>query len=140
MIYEADLERLGGQWIGYVRGLPGCAARTRTREECVAALPKAIREFGDWSGEPVDPAAEVADGEVHLPWMLDEDYEVNAFFAADRPPLSGDDVARGQRLLERTRATLLEVIGPLTAEERHREVEDGWSVNTILEHLGMAEW
>ncbi len=140
MTNRADLERLEGRWIAYVRDLPGCAASAPAREDCITALPGAIREYGQWSGEPLDPADEVGIGEVHLAWMLDTDYEVNAFFAADRPPLSADDVERGLRLLERTRDDLLTTIAPLSTDDRRREVEGGWSVEHILGHVGGAEW
>lgn len=140
MVYEADLERIEGRWIGYVRGFPGCFASEESREACVAALPDAVREYRDWSGLPLDPEGEVAVGELHLSWPLDADYEVNAFFAADRPPLSDEDVERGLELLERSRRDLLATAASLSPEERQREVEDGWSIERILTHIGGAEW
>ncbi|HMM40489.1 MAG TPA: DinB family protein [Thermomicrobiales bacterium] len=140
MRYEADLERMEGRWIGYVRDLPGCFASAESRVTCVAALPEAVREDREWSGLPMDAAVEVAVGESHLGWLLDEDYEVNAFFAADRPPLSAEDAERGLRLLDLARRDLLATVAPLSPEERQREVEDGWSVERILGHVGGAEW
>lgn len=140
MTYEADLERMEDRWIGYVRGLPGCFASAESREACVAALPDALREYREWSGLPLDAAAEVAVSESHLGWPLGEDYEVNAFFAADRPPLSAEVVERGLRLLELARRDLLATIAPLSPEELQREVENGWSVERILGHIGGAEW
>lgn len=140
MTHEVDLELLEGRWIGYIRGLPGCFASAETRESCLASLPAAIAGYGEWSGEPVARAPTVALGEAHVSWLLDADYEVNAFFAADRPPLSADDVGRGLLLLKRSRAELLATINPLSTVERCREVEDGWSVERILRHVGGAEW
>ena len=79
-------------------------------------------------------------GEVHRAWNSAPDYEVNAFFAADRPPMTADEIARALRLCEWSRADLLTAVEALSPADLAHEIEDGWSIRRILEHVGGAEW
>lgn len=137
----ADLERIEGRWVGFVRGLPGCFASDLSRHACIALLPNAIDRFSVWTGSLGDSdATEITIGEVHDAWLLHADYEVNAFFAVDREPLTTAAVSDGVRLLDRSHADLEVVVGGTTGVDLSREVEDGWSIERILNHIASAEW
>jgi predicted RNase H-like HicB family nuclease len=144
MVYLLNLEEMEGRWIAHVPALPGCFASAETRELAVAAAPRAIADHRAWlrahgAALPEAPT-EVEVNEVHRAWLATPDNEINAFFAADRPPLTADEIARALRLLEWTRADLLAAVEGLSPDDLDRQVEDGWSIARVLKHVGGAEW
>jgi hypothetical protein len=89
-----------------------------------------------------DPTIEVEVEEVvrEWPYPADPDYLVNAFFAADVPALTTQDIDQALRLLEWSRADLLAAASGLSSDELARRVEGEWSIAGILNHTAGAEW
>ena len=144
MLYHLNLEEMEGRWIAFVSELPGCFASDADQTAALAKAPYAVADYWGWlraHGEvvPEEPIQTRA-GEVHRAWNSAPDYEVNAFFAADRPPLTTDEIARALRLCEWSRADLLTAVEALSPADLAHEIEDGWSIGRILQHVGGAEW
>jgi predicted RNase H-like HicB family nuclease len=144
MLYPLNLEQMENYWIAHVPALLGCFAFAPEREAAVAAAPQAIAEHRAWlraHGEDVaDEPVETQVDEVAREWWPDPDNSVNAFFASDRTPLTGPEVADALLWLDWNRADLLDSIVGLGPADLAREVETGWSINRILLHTGRAEW
>ncbi len=148
--YHLCIERADNSWIAYVPALPGCFAATRddTPQAAIAAMPQAIADWYAWAGvaAPVaqTDAVTVVVAEQIGAWLVapgdDLIDEVNAFFAADRAPLSGDDVTRALDLLQRTRTDLLTTIAGLDDDALAYTHPGEWSIRQTLLHLGVAEW
>lgn len=147
MEYHVCLEQMEARWIAHVPALFGCFYTDDTREAALAGLPAAIgdyfawkRDRGDISAPPANAIAVEVD-EIHRAWILPPNYEVNAFFAADAPPLSPEEIAAIVRLLEWTRADLLSAVAGLTEDELSREIGgERWPLRGILQHVGGGEW
>jgi uncharacterized damage-inducible protein DinB len=78
--------------------------------------------------------------EVVRAWRYEDDYEVNAFFAADRPPLLADEMPEYERLLTATRQELEQVLDGLSEDDLHREISgEEWPIVGILNHVALAE-
>jgi predicted RNase H-like HicB family nuclease len=141
-----DVETFDTQWVGFARGWPGCFSSGRTREECLAHAPQAVADYRDWVAARGGPVPDLDEpgltelGEVHLSWLSAPDNDVCAFFAADRPPLSAEELQYGLQLLRWSRDDLLAAIDGLTTEELARPLEDGWSIARVLSHIGGSEW
>jgi predicted RNase H-like HicB family nuclease len=144
MLYRLNLEEMEGRWIAYVASLPGCFASADTFSAALALAPQAIADYLAWlhgHGEAIAPhelATEM--GELHRAWNSGPDYEVNAFFATDRAPLTSSEITRALRLLAWTRVDLLAAIEGISADDLVHEVEPGWSIRRILQHIGGSEW
>ena len=144
MLYTLNLEQMENYWIAHVPALPGCFASAETREAAVAAAPQAIADHRAWlraHGEDApDEPVQVEVDEVQREWFADPENSINAFFASDRAPLTGPEIADVLLLLDWNRADLLASIEGLSPDELAREVEADWSINRILLHVGRAEW
>ncbi len=144
VLYPLNVEQMENQWIAHATGLLGCYAERETRAAALAAAPGAIAAYRAWlraHGEDVpDEPIETQVEETIREWWVDADNSVSAFFAADRAPLTGHEIADALLLLDWNRADLLDSIAGLRPEDLAREIEDGWSINTILLHVGRGEW
>ena len=148
MLYLLNLEQMEDRWIAHAPALPGCFSSAETREAAVAAAPQAIADHRAWlrahGEEAPDVPVQVEVDEVHRRWGADladvEASEVNAFFASDREPLTGPELAEALRLLDWNRADLMASIEGLSPDDLAREFEPGWSIQRILHHIGRAEW
>jgi uncharacterized damage-inducible protein DinB len=79
--------------------------------------------------------------EVIRSWFYEPEYEVNAFFASDRPPLSEDEIPEFERFLHATRKDLLASVAEMTQEDFDRELAgERWPIRGVLHHLADAEW
>ncbi len=143
MHYQLNLEELDEQWIAHVAELPGCFTSARTFSAALAQAPQAIADYQAWQhahGETSAlPEAKPELGEMHRAWKTHEGHEVNAFFVADRAPLTRDDINRAVQLLDWSRADFLAALEGVTASEATRPVEDQWAIRDILNHVGRAE-
>jgi hypothetical protein len=136
-----------GRWVAFVPALLGCFASEDTRERALAAVPEAIRRYAGWRRSRGDTFAvpvetiETAIDEIAREWPdpANPDYVVNAFFAADTPPLNKEDIALGARLLDWAHADLL-AAGDVATDAINQKVEGEWSIGGILNHCSRAEW
>ncbi len=144
MLYHLNLEEMEGRWIAHVPALPGCFVSDANHGTAVSEAPRAIADYRAWlrtHGEAApDEPIQTEVREIQRGWLATPDNEINAFFAADRPPLTHDEITRALRLLEWTRADLLAAVAGLPPDNLAHEVEDGWSILRILTHVGGAEW
>lgn len=78
--------------------------------------------------------------EVVRSWIYEQDYEVNAFFASDRPPLTEDEVEEISRILHATRQDLEAELTGISDEAMTAELPDErWTILGILDHVATAE-
>jgi uncharacterized damage-inducible protein DinB len=78
--------------------------------------------------------------EVVRAWLYEEDYEVNAFFASDRPPLAADELPELEKLFQATRADLTRVLDGLGREELERKIPgERWPILGVINHIATAE-
>lgn len=142
MPFLLNLEEMEGRWIAHVAGLPGAFSGGLSVEEATAEAPRAILEYLVWSEAPASLALkpETQVGEIIRAWNYAPDYEVNAFFAADRPPLTGADVEAARRLLYLAQAELLDAFIGLDGPELNRYLPgEERSINDILRHVATGE-
>lgn len=142
MSYTLNLEEMEGRWIAHVAELPGAFTTAPTHEEATAAAPQAIVNYLAWSEAvspaPLAPATRV--GEIIRAWEYAPEYEVNAFFATDRPPLTEADAGEARRLLYLARAELLDAFLGLDLADLSLPVPDRpWTINDVLRHVATGE-
>jgi len=138
--YSVTVERgTDGTYLAWVDDLPGCAVRARSWAELLDVLPGAIAEFRVWADGVHAPSPRVTiSEEVESAIETDEDTEV--LVENDRDPLTDEDWARMRRLLTRSRAELLDLLGRLTDEELD-STRDGTerTLREEIEHIGFVE-
>jgi len=142
MAYTLNLEQMEGRWIAHVAELPGAFATADSLDAAVQAAPAAIVEYAAWSEAssnfPLAPETQVA--EIIRAWEYAPDYEVNAFFATDRPALTEAEIIEARRLLYLARAELLDAslgLDPAHLAEPIPGAE--WTVNDVMRHVATAE-
>lgn len=142
--YRLNLEEIEGRWIAHLVGWPGGFVSGRTRAEALDEAPAAIAQYFAWlrrHGEtPPEDELQFEVDEVHAAWISEDEYEVNAFFAADRPPLSADEIQLALTRLRASRADLLDAFLGLSPDDLNRELPgERWPINGILKHVANAE-
>lgn len=144
MPYVVCAEEMEARWIAHVPDLPGCFAAHDERDEAIAAAPKAIEAYVAWCAAAgirisgVSPPMVVS--EVVRAWQYEPEYEVNAFFAADRPPVAADELPEYQRLLEASRSDLLLAVEGLDADAMQRAIPgERWPLGGIVHHVARSE-
>jgi predicted RNase H-like HicB family nuclease len=142
MGYTVNIEQIDATWYAHVAELPGAYGSGPTVDAALGMVKPAILNFLVWSEAgtefPLTPDYEVA--EIHRAWDYAREYEVNAFFATDRPPLTEDELPWLRKLLLLARAELLDASLGLTLEQHDQPpVEGAWSVNDTLRHVASAE-
>ena len=147
MTIPVSIEKMETRWIAYAAGLPGCFSSSEDRDAAAAGIPAELCAYLDWSarhGEPlsgVDVSAPVEIREIIAEWVHPGSGEaVNAFFAADVPPLTTAEIARDACLFDWTRADLLEAIAGLAPEILDRPVVGDWSIGGIFYHTTRGDW
>lgn len=144
MAYVVCAEEMERRWIAHVPDLPGCFVSHEERDTAINLSPKAVEGYVEWAEQHGLHVSGISGpmivNEVVRAWQYEADYEVNAFFAADRPPLHPDELSEFERLLTATRSDLeaaLEGIDPVDLE---REIPDErWPILGVLNHIALAE-
>ncbi len=143
-----------GRSQAWVLGHPGCFAYGMDGKEAMLAVPKAIQDYRQWIVAHTSESWLVGeDAEYHLEetWecysinsdyeLVQEGYEVNAWFRHDWIPLSWEDIQHGLLLLSWGREELLNTVSNLSSEILNRTYpEERWSIAGILKHISGAEW
>jgi predicted RNase H-like HicB family nuclease len=148
VLYRIGLEDIEpDHWVAWVFALPGCYSAAVTPDDAIAAAPKAIVKYMKWLerlGHDVlgaDQAIEIEVAEVFHSFLVDGEYRVNAFFEADRSPLTQQEVEHASWLLGRSREELLVGVGPFITVPSTvvdpTDVQD--SIRVILAHVAGAE-
>jgi predicted RNase H-like HicB family nuclease/uncharacterized damage-inducible protein DinB len=144
MPYVVCAEEMDGQWIAHVPDLPGCFSTHAERDAAIAAAPAAVEAYIAWCAENgirvsgVSPPMVVS--EVIRSWSYEPEYEVNAFFAADRPSVSSDELPEIQRLLTASRKDLIAALDGLSFDDMDRSHPgERWSIGGIVHHVARSE-
>jgi uncharacterized damage-inducible protein DinB/predicted RNase H-like HicB family nuclease len=144
MAYIVCAEEIEGRWVAHVPDLPGCFAVHDEREAAIGGAPKAVEDYLDWSAghglhvSGISPPMMVS--EVVRAWLYEEDYEVNAFFASDRPSLTSEEASEIAKLLRAIRNDLEAALEGLDREDLEVEIPgERWSIMGIVNHIATAE-
>jgi len=146
-----------GRSQAWVLGHPGCFAYGTDGSAALEAIPQAIQNYHKWILEWTEESwlPEPDDGQslfqLEETWecysinddyeLVQDGYEVNAWFRHDWLLLSEEDIRRGLLLLGWGRDELLNLAGYLDAETLDRTYpKERWSIAGILKHIGGAEW
>ena len=145
MAYIVCLEEDENRWIAHVPDLPGCFAAHVEREAAVQAVPEAVSDYLAWCqghGMRVTGlSGPMVVAEVIRSWEFEDGYRVNAFFAADRPPVIEEELREYQLLLEATYEDLkAEVLDLAPGEEQRVLPGERWSIEGVLGHVVRADW
>ena len=155
MLFKIGLENgTEGRSIAWVLDYPGCFAYGHDGDEALDNIPQAIQGYSDWiARHDSHPWVLPVDHEFHLEetWevyainedyqLVEDGYEVNAWFLNDWRPLTGLEIERGLKMLSWSRSDLLETVGGLNQaalDEKHPH--ERWTIAGILGHIGGAEW
>jgi uncharacterized damage-inducible protein DinB/predicted RNase H-like HicB family nuclease len=133
-----------GRWIAHVPDLPGCFNTHSDREAAISGIPNAIDDYTEWCGRHglhiSGLSGPMIVSEVIRAWNYEEDYEVNAFFASDRPPLMQEEIAEYQQLLSASRGELQQVLNAISPEDYDVEYPgEDRTIRGILHHIADAE-
>ena len=145
MAYVACAEEMDGRWIAHVPDLPGCFTSDANLDLALKAVPAGIEAYLVWTrghGLRVSGlSGPMTVSEVIRAWNYEPDQEVNAFFAADRPPVTSDELPEYEHLLGATRRDLIAAVDGLRVEQLEREFPgERWPMSGILRHVANAEW
>lgn len=154
-LFRIGLENgVEGRSMAWVLSHPGCYTYGADGDAALSAAPDAIRAYAGWvaaHGEggwlTTDEVKAVLD-EVWEVYAIDENYdlvedgyEVGAWFRHDWKPLSELDVEHGLKLLTWSREELLNAVSGMDAEALSvHPPGERWDMAGILQHVGGAEW
>ncbi len=144
MAYIVCAEEMDGRWIAHVPDLPGCFSAHKDRDVAIKGIPAALESYVLWCqrhGMRISGlAGPMMVSEVIRAWTYEDDYEVNAFFASDRPPVTGGEVEEFRRLLEMTGRDLLAAVEGLAPQDLAKEFSgERWSILGILRHVANSD-
>jgi hypothetical protein len=145
MAYMVCAEEMDARWIAHVPDLPGCFTADPNLDLALKAVPAGIDAYLTWCrghGLRVSGlSAPMIVGEVIRSWTYEADQEVNAFFAADRPPVTSEELPEYEHLLGATRRDLIAAVDGLRIEQMEREFPgERWPILGIMRHVANAEW
>ena len=132
-----------GRAMAHVPALPGCVAVARTRDEVLAATPAAIERYVGWlidHGEVV--TMEIADIELTAESRGFGPFDPGdkaALLPPDREPVAPQEMTTLFRWMGYSRDDLLGLIRNVPDEVLLEPYTEGWSIDTILRHIGGAE-
>lgn len=144
MPYIVCAEEVEGLWVAHVPDLPGCFATQKDRDSAIRAVPAAVEAYVAWCqahGLRISGlSAPMIVSEVIRAWNYEEDNEVNAFFASDRPPLTNEELPELERLLSIARVDLMAAVDDLDPEDLTKTFPgERWPIAGILRHVANSE-
>lgn len=128
----------GGSFLANIADVPGCVARGATREEAVANVRRAFRDYlellrerglstAHWSG--LDPDA-----------LAVKDPPADRLVPEDAEPLEEHEIRDFLHQMEASRSALLALVRGLSADDLERKpTPETWSVREALEHVMTSE-
>ena len=156
MPIEIGMENnMEGRSIAWALNLPGCFAYGMNAEQAFAALPETLAGYVQWISnhqpgidwlDEKPPRLELVEtwDTYHIDEnfnLVQEGYEVNAWFRHDWKPLTEQDVERGRLLLSWSRQDLLDTVKDLDTEALQLDYPgQRWNIGGILRHVAIAEW
>jgi hypothetical protein len=144
MAYIVCAEEMDGRWIAHVPDLPGCFSAHKDRDVAIKGVPASIESYTLWCqrhGLRISGlAGPMMVSEVIRAWTYEDDYEVNAFFASDRPPVITEELDEFRRLLDMTGQDLLAAIDGLSQEHLNKQFTgERWPILGILRHVANSD-
>ncbi|MCJ7676966.1 MAG: type II toxin-antitoxin system HicB family antitoxin [Anaerolineales bacterium] len=144
MAYIVCAEEMDGRWIAHVPDLPGCYSAHKDRDVAIKGVQAAVEAYVLWCqrhGLRVSGlAGPMMVSEVIRAWTYEDEYEVSAFFASDRPPVMAEELDEFRRLLEMTRQDLLAAVEGLAPQDLAKEFSgERWPILGILRHVANAD-
>lgn len=130
--------------MAHVPDLPGCFNSHKERETAISGVPKAVDRYVEWANNHglriSGLSGPMIVAEVARSWIYEQDYEVNAFFASDRPPLAESEVQELETILRASRQDLETELEQISDEAATTELPgQRWSVMGLLDHVATAE-
>ena len=144
MPYLVCAEELEGNWVAHVPDLPGCFNTHKERETAISGVVKAVESYVEWANNHglriSGLSGPMIVAEVARAWIYEQDYEVNAFFASDRPPLADGEVQELETILRAARQDLETELEGISDEAATTELPgEKWSIMGVLDHVASAE-
>ena len=144
MPYLVCAEELEGKWVAHVPDLPGCFNSHKERETAISGVPKAVDRYVEWANNHglriSGLSGPMIVAEVARSWIYEQDYEVNAFFASDRPPLAESEIQELETILRASRQDLEAELEQISDEAATTELPgESWSVMGLLDHVATVE-
>lgn len=155
MIFRTGIENnVEGRSLAWVLEHPGCYAYGLDGESALEATPESIRYYNDWITDHGGKGwLDLDDIEIQLEetWevyaineeyeLVEQGYEINAWFQHDWKPLTEGEIERGIQLLNWTRRDLLDSIKDMSSLDLEQSFPgERWNYDGILKHVGGAEW
>ena len=140
------IETQGTHWMAHILALPGCFVRGRSRAEVLRSLPQAVGDYQAWLRRHGEGS-----GEEDVEVSLDVEEEVlgtgpfnpgdaAALFAAERSPVTLDEIEDYLRLMSYSRSDLLKLVADLSDRVLDwRESQIEFSLRILIRHIGNAE-
>jgi hypothetical protein len=147
---EKNIERRSLAW---VLGHPGCFAYGIDGTQALRAVPDAIQDYRHWisthTGQSWLPGT-ATEFQLEETWecysindnyeLVEDGYEVNAWFRHDWLPLTEEDIQHGLLLLTWSREALWNTVVSLDKATLDQTYPlERWSIAGILEHIADAE-
>lgn len=101
----------------WVVDLPGCVATAKTESDALAAIPERVRAYRTWTGESGAEGARVEVVERVETKRLEDGYEVNATFQADREPMDAVSLRAAARRVAAAHDRLLKAFTVNSGDE-----------------------
>ncbi len=153
-MFKVGLENnIEGRSLAWILGHPGCFAYGKDGTQALEAVPEAIQEHRQWiaahTAQSWLPGTDV-EFQLEETWecysidgnyqLVQDGYEVNAWFRHDWLPLTEEEIQHGLLLLAWGRESLLSMVIPLDQAILERTYPfERWSIAGILGHIGDAE-
>lgn len=147
--------QIEGRSLAWALDYPGCFAYGINQDIALTAIPRAVMEYFSWMANRFASENLEISEEIELviadTWdvysinekfdLVEDGYEVNAWFWHDWKPLTSSEIHHGLELLACTREDLLESIQGLDETVLQKDIAgERWSIAGILGHVGGAEW
>ena len=155
MDFRVGLENnVEGRSLAWVLGYPGCFVYGPDGKSALESTSVAIREYEQWiKDQGYEPWFDCDTIEIHLEetWevyainkqyeIVEEGYDVEAWFQHDWKPLTENEIERGIQLLNWTRRELLFSIKDMSPQDLEQSFPgERWNYEGILKHVAGAEW
>jgi hypothetical protein len=157
LIFQIGIENnTEGRSIAWDLEHPGCFAYGQDGNNALIKMRDAVINYNEWitkhnNGQTwvkVHEEMDIQHAETWETYLIDENYdrsnagyEVNAWFLYDWKPLTGQDIERGNLLLNWSRDDILQIVDGIDPGTLHTSYPgERWSIDGILKHVAGAEW
>lgn len=150
---ELDIE---GRNLAWALGFPGCFSYGEDDQEALLRLPQSFVAYQKWVNFKAGENSwmkDITDFDVRLVEtfkvytinenyeVVDQGYDVNAWFQNDWVALTEEEVHRGLLLMEWSRQDLLQLLEDIPTNLLVKNFEgERWNILGIVKHIGNAEW